>query len=190
MHSEVYFTITLAALYSIWLVWDLGIRKLLLDSFRERLFVLRFRLFEMGESGELPFESEAYRAIETLLCGLLRYGHRLTFVGLIVSARNQEHAKRNREHVDYTQQIDLKIARTDPAAQVKLRTLLGDIHDAVLVYVSISSLLFMIAAAILLVLRSFNLCKAYTKRKVSSVLESEVYGAEASRHRFGDMATA
>jgi hypothetical protein len=190
MSSQIYLTITVLAVSGIWFVWDLGIKKLLLDVFRERLFELRFRLFEMGESGELPFDSDAYRSIETLLCGLLRFGHRLTFMRFILSALEQERAKKSKDYVDYAQQIELKVSRTPAATQDKLQLLLSDVHKTVTVYVSISSLLFMAGVVVISILRAFNFCRDLTKRKVSSVLESEAYRAESSRSGFGNIAVA
>lgn len=190
MRSEIYLTITALAVGGLWFVWDLGFKKLFLDWFRERLFELRFRLFEMGESGELPFESDTYRSIEMLLCGLLRYGHRLTFMTFVLGAIEQEHAKKSKDYVDYAQQIELKVSRTPAPTQEKLRLLLGEVHKMVTVYVSISSLLFMASAIVFYVLRAFNFCRNLTKREVSSVLESEAYRAESSRNGFGKMAAA
>jgi hypothetical protein len=76
------------------------------------------------------------------------------------------------------------------ATQEKLQLLLSDVHKMVTFYVSISSLLFMASAVVISILRAFNFCRDLTKRRVSSVLESEAYRAESSRSEFGNMAVA
>jgi hypothetical protein len=182
MRSEAYLTITIMAVAGLWFVWDLGIKKLFLDDFRERLFDLRFKLFEMGEADELPFDSEAYRAVETILCGLLRFGHRLTFMGFVFSALEEIKSKKTNEYVDYQKQIELKISRTSPATQERLWAILSELHKTVTVYIARSSLLFMASALVFAFLRTLNLFRNIGKREISAVLEREAYRAESRRH--------
>jgi hypothetical protein len=181
MRSEIYLTIIIMALGGLWFVWDLGLKKLFLDYFRERLFQIRFRLFEMAEAEELSFDNDAYRAIETLLCGLLRYGHRVTFMSFILSVREQNAFRKSEEYVDYSSQIELKISRTPEAVQTKLREILSDTHRAVLIYISISSLLFMVGALVLMTLKALKFTLPVSKREISYVVESEAYRAEYRR---------
>jgi hypothetical protein len=190
MQSELYLTIIVMAVAGLWFVWDLGLKKLFLDGFRERLFELRFQLFKMGESGELSFDDEAYRAIETLICGLLRFGHRVTFMGFILSMREQALAKKSDDYVDYSKQIELKISRTPPDVQSQLRKILSDVHSMVTIYMAVSSLLFMVASVVLALLRGLNLFRNFGKREISSVLESEAYRAESYRGRRAQTAAA
>ena len=67
------------ALCAAYFLWTLGIRKFILDMIGERIFELRFELFRLCMNGELEFDDDAYRALETLLSGLLRFGHRISF---------------------------------------------------------------------------------------------------------------
>jgi hypothetical protein len=190
MQNLLYLTISVLAVGGIWFVWDLGWKKVQLDSLRERLFALRFELFKMGESGELPFDSEAYRSIETLLCGLLQFSHRVTFISYVLSYRERRDAIKCNEYVDYSQQIDLKVSRTEPATQQKLRAILSEIHQAITIYMALSSLLFLASAAVLVTLRTLNLFNGYSKREISAVLESEAYRAESYRQRVPQTAIA
>jgi hypothetical protein len=138
-------------------------------------------LFQIAESGELPFDDQAYRSIETLLCGLLRFGHRLTFLSFFLSSREQSLARKDKDYIDYAKQIELKVMRTPAPVQKKLASILAETHKAVLIYVSVSSLLFMIAAALFAFLRAVNLTKNAGNRAISSVVESEAYRAEYRR---------
>lgn len=183
MQYEVYLLSIVLSVGGMWFVWDLGLKKLFLDGFRERLFELRFQLFTMAESGELSFDDDAYRAIETLLCGLLRFGHRITFLSYMLSVMEQEKTKKSEEYVDYHKQIQLKITRTSPAVQEKLQTILSETHKMVTIYIALSSLLFMAAAVIFVVLRALNLIRKIGKSEISSVVESEAYRAESYQPR-------
>ena len=170
MKSEIYLTIAVVAVASLWFVWDLGIKKLFLDYFRERLFEIRFQLFQTAASGELPFDDEAYSISKRFFCGLfLRFGHRLTFLSFLLSIREQHFTKKDKDYADYAKQIELKVSRTPESVQPKLRKILAETHQAVTVYISISSLLFMIAALVWVFLRAFRLIQDFGKREISHV---------------------
>jgi len=181
--SEIYLTIITVAVGGLWYVWDQGLKKLFLDFLREHLFELRFRLFKLGESGKLQFDDEAYRAIETLLCGLLRFAHRVTFMGFILSSIDQAKARKSEEYVDYNKQIELKISHAPESVREELRKILGETHKMVAVYMAVCSLLFMVAAVIYAVLRALNLIHDRSKREISAVVETEAYRAESNRRK-------
>jgi hypothetical protein len=183
MRSEIDLTIMTIAIGGLWYLWDQGLKKLFLDWFREQLFELRFELFSLAESGKLSFDDEAYRSIETLLCGLLRFAHRVTFAGFLLSVREQAQAKKSDEYIDYHKQIELKISRTPAAIQETLRRILAQTHVMVSVYMAVCSLLFMAAAVVYASLRALNLVRDWSKKEISSVVENEAYRAEAYRRK-------
>ena len=182
MRSEVDLTIFVAGISFLWFVWDLGIKKWLLDAFRERLFEIRFSLFRLGMSGEVPFDSEAYRSIETLISGLLRFAHHVTFVTFLLSSKEQEQAKKEKGYVDYAHQIELKILQTPPATQEKLRKILKDVHTVLMLYMGLSSLLFMASSVILLFREGVHAVRD-TKAHGAAVFEEEAYRQESRRPR-------
>ncbi len=179
MNSVFYFTVTVLGLSAMWLVWDLGLKKLFLDGFRERLFELRFNLFAIAASGEISFDDEAYRAIETLLCGMIRFAHRMTFMGYLFSSMQQKKDKEADEFINFHQQLKLKISRAPIPVQRKLSAVMAAVSKLVIFYIGLNSLLFMATLPIILLLRSFNLLRDFTKLRVSSVLETEAYKAES-----------
>lgn len=182
MQSPVFLLSAAAAVVAMWFIWSLGIRKLLLDLMRERLFEVRFELFRLGLSGELPFDSEAYRSIEMLICGLLRFGHRIMFTTYLVSLVETEKAKKEKDYVDVSQQIALKVSRLNPETQVKVLQILQRSHSAFMRYMALSSLFFLAIACVFALLRLLQLWDPdKAEAEVTRVIEREAYLAE-SRH--------
>lgn len=182
MQSSIFLLSAVGALCAAWFLWALAIKGLLLDGMREKLFEIRFRLFELGMTGELACDSEAYRELETLLCGLLRFGHRITFMTWIFSRLAIEQEKKRKDYVDVSAQIALKISRLQPATQQKLWLIMKDIHSTVLVYAGLSSLLFLSIYVVARTLQLFGLWHPEAeKEKVTRVIEREAYLAEKRR---------
>jgi hypothetical protein len=181
MASPLYLLITICGVAGLWFVWDLGIKKLFLDIVRERLFELRFDLFKLAESGEVSFQDDAYRAIETLICGLLRFAHRVTLGSFLLSVWYQSKSKEANDFVDYHQQIEFKVSKSSPDAQKALNKILSDIQTAVTVYMAFSSLAFITASAIYMMLKWLHILTNNTRNTISHVVESEAYRLEAYR---------
>ena len=190
MRDEIYLMIIVTAIGGLWYVWDQGLKKLFLDYFRERLFELRFHLFELAEEGKLSFDDEAYRAIELLLCGLLRFAHRVTFIGFIMSVREQVKAREANEFVDYPKQVELKISRAPEGVREDLRSIMSQTNSMVSFYMAVCSLLFIAAALIYALLRALNLARDWSKKEISAVVESEAYRDETRRRPPSDAVPA
>lgn len=182
MQSPVYLLSWVGAVCVAWFLWTLGVRPLMLDAMRERLFELRFRLFRLGTAGELSFDSEAYRALELLFCGLLRFGHRITFLTFLLSQIESERAKKEKDYVDVSNQIALKISRLTPEAQAKLGQVIEDMHKALIVYMALSSLFFLSIFLVMKVSKWLGLWHPENaKERVTRVIEREAYLAESRR---------
>ena len=180
MQSPLYLLSAVGSLCAAYFLWTLGIRKFFLDMMRERIFELRFELFRLGMSGELSFESEAYRALETLLSGLLRFGHRISFLTYFFSARAISRAQKEKDYVNVAAQISLKVSRLQPGTQKKILEILKGVHTAVIVYMVLSSLLFVSLFFVTKTLAFLGLVHLEeTKDNVREVIESEVYVAES-----------
>jgi len=182
MQSPLYLLSAVGSLCAAYFLWTLGIRKFFLDIMRERIFELRFELFRLGMTGELSFDSDAYRALETLLSGLLRFGHRISFLTYIFSARAISRAQKEKDYVNVAAQISLKVSRLQPGTQEKILEILKGVHAAVIVYMVFSSLLFLSLFFVMKILELFGLMHLQeTKENVREVIESEVYIAESQR---------
>jgi hypothetical protein len=182
MENSIYLLSAVGAVCAAWFIWTDGIKVLFLDGMRERLFEIRFELFRLGTSGELPYDNEAYRAVETLICGLLRFGHRITFLTFLLSIVEIAKARKDKNYVDVSQQIGLKISRLQPSTQVKVAKILKDTHSTIVVYTALSSLFFLTLMATTKVCKLLGLWHSEsTREKVSHVIEREAYLAETRR---------
>jgi hypothetical protein len=182
MQSPIYLLSAVGSLCAAYFLWTLGIRKFFLDMMRERIFELRFDLFRLGMNGELPFDDEAYRALETLLSGLLRFGHRISFLTFLLSAREISRAQKEKDYVNVAAQISLKVSRLQPEAQKKILEILKGAHSAVIGYMVLSSLLLVSLFFVMKTLELFGLVHLEgTKDNVREAIEREVYIAESRR---------
>lgn len=182
MQSPIYFLSWTAAACLLWLFWSFGIKRLFLDIFRERLFEIRFEMFRLGISGELPFDSETYRTLETLICGLLRFAHRITFLTFLFSRIEQERAQKEKDYVDIGLQISLMISRQDSKTQARLLKILQDLKTAIYVYMAFSSLFLLSLIIVYKVARVLGLWQpGKAEKEISGVVEREAYRAESMR---------
>ncbi|HEY8973718.1 MAG TPA: hypothetical protein VIN75_05835 [Burkholderiaceae bacterium] len=55
------------------------LNELRVDYLRHRLFVIRTRLFEEAAAERISFDSHAYQYTRTVINGMLRFGHRVSF---------------------------------------------------------------------------------------------------------------
>jgi hypothetical protein len=190
MHSPLYAMICIAGIASLWFLWDRGFRSLYLDLFRERIFEARFALFRLGMDGKIPYDSDLYRQLEVLLCGLLRFGHRATLLSYISLKAHQEQLKNENDYIDISSQIALKISNLEPGIQLEIAHLLSDVRRSILSYLASASLLALAIASVLRVLRMFGIYKPDEAAKISHVVEQEAYQAERKRGLPLDVVTA
>jgi len=183
MNSPFYLLIWITAVCVAGLIWSLGIKRLFLDIFRERLFELRFRLYSMGMDGELAYNDPAYRTFEMLLCGLVRFAHRITFLTYVVSLRQQRQAMKDKDHVDLNKQIALTVSRLAPGEQKKLNDIAQEARTALVLYMVFTSIpLFTIVMAFVCARRLGLISQGSTKEHFTSPIEQEAYGFESRRH--------
>lgn len=70
--------------------WRLVLVPTFNDEFRQRLFELRRELFEFAGTESLPYNDPAYVEVRTMMNGMLRFGHEVTFVRMIWSLRPRD----------------------------------------------------------------------------------------------------
>jgi hypothetical protein len=180
MQNTIYLLSWVVGLCALWLLWSLGFKPLSLDYFRERLFELRFELFRLGMSGEIPFDNDAYRSIEILICGLLRYGHRLTLLTYIFSLVEQEKAKQDKGYVDVGKQIALRISRLEKDTQLKIAKIIRGVRTSIILYMAFSSLLMLAIIIVVKIAKLLGLWKP-SKATLTGVIEQEAYRVESRR---------
>lgn len=55
------------------------------DRLRQQLFALRDQLFDDALNGRIRFDSPAYRVTRTMLNGMIRFGHRISWSGILTT---------------------------------------------------------------------------------------------------------
>lgn len=171
--------IWVTALCVIGLIWNFGIKAMLLDGLRERLFQLRSELFSLAVEGEISYSDPAYRSFEMLLCGLLRFAHRITFLTYCFSVYQQSLASKDKNRVDLGQQIALRVSRLDATTQEKLNRITIETRNAVFLYMFLSSVpLFTLVSTRLFLKYSGLLPLEDTKSQLISPIEEEAYRCE------------
>jgi hypothetical protein len=179
MHFPIYLIASVTGLCSLWFLWIYGIRPLFLDWFRERLFELRFEVFELGMNGDLLFDGEAYRTFETLLNALLRFAHRITVPVYLLSKWEQDRAKLRKDYVDVAQQIDLSLSRLDSQTAERLTNIIKNVHSAIIFYMAVSSLSFLALLALYAMSQLFGTdWHSDRQEKMVAVIEREAFFAE------------
>jgi hypothetical protein len=182
MQSPYYFLSVVGSICVGYFLWTLGFRKLLLDAMREEIFRLRFQLFRLAMDGELSFDDEAYRSLETLLSGLLRFGHRLSLLTYLLSRRESMRAQKEKDYVNVSAQIALKVSRLNPETQTKIVKILEEVHSTAIGYIAASSFSLLSLYLLLKLGEAAGLIQLdNTKSNVRGVIEREVYLAESRR---------
>lgn len=179
MHNPIDLLIWFTAACAAGLIWNLGVKRLLLDWLREYLFALRFRLFELGLEEEIPYDDPAYRSFETLLCGLLRFAHRITFLSYCFSALQRSRASKQRDYVDVAQQIALRVSRLRPDTQVKFNQIAREARNALIAYMVLSSIPLLVFLLSLFLAKRFGLIRTKgPKERIINPIEQEAYLCE------------
>jgi hypothetical protein len=183
MNSTFYVLVWVTGLSCLWLFWDQAVKRLLLDLFRERVFELRFDMFRLGMAGKLDYNSEVYRQLETLLCGLLRFSHRVTLLTWFFSKAEQERAKKRKDYEDLSHQVALKISRLQPDVQAELSRILREVSKAIWLYMAFTSLFFLGCFVVAMMAKLVGLWRPDRVQQISGVVEQEAYRAEIKRDR-------
>jgi hypothetical protein len=78
LQSAVFLALLLVLVLKLW-------PSLRLDTFRQRMFVVRDELFDYAASGKIAFNDPAYRLLRQSMNGFIRYAHQLTFFRLCLT---------------------------------------------------------------------------------------------------------
>ena len=74
---------TVIALWSLVIFWILPNYRV--DSFRQKMFTVRDKLFDYAAEGSIPFDEPAYVLLRQHMNGFIRYAHQLTVFRLLMT---------------------------------------------------------------------------------------------------------
>ena len=63
-------------------LWHYGIKPILLEKYRLKLFAIRDRMFDDALSGKIDIESEDYREMRDFINRSIRFAHKLSLTGI------------------------------------------------------------------------------------------------------------
>ena len=119
-------------------------RRLFLDLFRGRLFLLRERWFDLAldPKSTLRFDSDLYRSVEQSLCGILRFAHRISFMFFVIQ-RVSERVQNIEMDVAPVERINKSVDSIDDDYTRNMAfQIWKDIPATMLVYMACTSILF------------------------------------------------
>lgn len=82
MEISTYFA-TLISVFLIFILVFWLYRDYRVDSFRQKMFLLRDGLFDEAKKGNISFESDAYAMLRSTMNGTIRFGHKLSLWQMI-----------------------------------------------------------------------------------------------------------
>ena len=177
MNSAIFYLTSMAiSATGIFAVWQLGLKKLRLDDFRDALFLVRDRLYALAQSGQIECDSGAYRAVEIFLNSLIRYAHRFTFMSFLLSVRDYDSSKAF-EGNDSPTAIMFKQVNgvSDEAVRAELLGIVSSATALLPHYIARSSLMFMLSGVFYLLFRSVSSRVERSKQQAVESFEAEAY---------------
>lgn len=109
------------------------------DRFRQQLFALRDQLFDCAADGVVPFDHKAYGLLRSTMNGLIRFGHKLDIMQVVIFSLTSRSGREFSE--DWQQALE----SLDPDARAKHDEVLRKVHLIVLRHLVMSSPLLWIA---------------------------------------------
>ncbi len=87
MNTEIFYAASIvASIAGLYLLWVFGYQPLFVDEFRDGLFAVRDHLYAMASDGRIAPDHSAYRSMERLLNGLVRFAHMFNLSFLLVNS--------------------------------------------------------------------------------------------------------
>jgi hypothetical protein len=125
-----------------------------LDALRDKLFALRYRLFMFAADGHIAFDDPTYQQLRTLINGMIRFGHKLSFSRLVLALISQRISPDPR----WTQPMVLWRAAVQKLPDESRNTLIS-IHDdmfrAVMKHMAVGNPVVLMAFVLLKAIRLF-----------------------------------
>lgn len=137
--------------------------NLLVDEFRENLFVVRNDLFITAADGKLKFNSEAYIELRQIINGFIRFGHKLTPLHvLLFYMLTKKHKVPNK--------FEESLQKVTDEEQIVLRKYRDEVYHVVILYlIKRSPSLFLARVGIILVGHIFQLYRSRLQEKISGI---------------------
>jgi hypothetical protein len=141
--------------FALLLLWGLMFfcwRELRLDSLRDSLFALRYRLFMYAATNGLPFDHSTYRMLRDLINGMIRFAHKITFTRLFLAFVSQA-IHPDPRFMEPMQQWREAVKKLPEESGKALTSIHDDMFRVVMKHMAISNPVALIAFVLLLTIR-------------------------------------
>jgi hypothetical protein len=173
-----YFFAAVLSLCGIYILWEFAWKPSLLDTYRSRLFEIRDYLFNLGASGKISFDDPAYRSIELLINGLIRYAHRLTFVSYIMTWRKKEYVDPAHGSIRFSERLGAQLEKASPEVRDEINKLHQMVSSAVFAYLVATSSVCKVGVVVAFLSSPFYPGNARRKKeKAVRLIENQAYNA-------------
>lgn len=137
------------SLTAIWQAFRVGHRAYMVDQTRQRLFVLRDRLFDRALEGKVPLDSEAYALTRRIINANIRFTHDLSLLRLVVLLYQFRTNRLLRAAVTHLeQQINAAVSGLDETGQLIIRETFRQLHEQLILHI-VKTSMFMLATIVL-----------------------------------------
>lgn len=116
-------------------------RRYCLDSFRQKLFSIRDDLFFKAKSGQISFDSDAYKIVRSNLNGLIRCCHELSLVRIWLARKELSTTAGIERSRKYRVQLENAIKSLSDEERTVILKAMSDSHRVVFTYISLNSIL-------------------------------------------------
>jgi len=173
-------TVNLVALIGLWWLYFVGFRNHAGDLTRQRLFVIRDRLFQEAQSGVISFNSAAYKLTRITLNGTIRFVHELSllrFLLILISKMGDDRYIRL-----FAKKREKAISALPKAGREAVNKAIAEMHWVILAHIYHTSLfartMFLPFRWLLMILHLWGTCRDLATRLVASkrwlVVDAEV----------------
>ena len=141
--------------FALLLLWGLTFfcwRELRLDSLRDSLFALRYRLFIYAASNRIPFDHPTYKILRELINGMIRFAHKLSFGRLFVAVL-AEHTRPDPRWTDAMEHWRGAVEKLPKDSRDTLISIHDDMFRIVIKHMAVGNPIMLLAFALLLAIR-------------------------------------
>jgi hypothetical protein len=132
--------VVLAALFSLYWLYEVEYKRYRLDKFRDNLFVIRGGLFDAAARGEIPLDHPAHLILRTNINGIIRFSHDLSFFRfLLMRSEMQSEAGKSRA-AEYKQRMENSMASLTDSQRRLIISTNREIHKSVMLYIAFNSI--------------------------------------------------
>ena len=131
-----------------------------LDLTRQRLFLIRNKLYDAALEGRISFDDPAYTMTRTTLNGMLRFTHEVNIMYLISVFLAHKYVYKGRRSTDYQNQFDDAIKNLSMENRKLILRTIAESHITILRHImSTSPILWPILKPLSIILAVFNKTK-------------------------------